>query len=460
MKPLLAILLLVANFAVAESARPNVVLCMADDHGWGDTGYNGHPFLRTPQLDAMAANGIRFDRWYAAAPVCSPTRGSVLTGRHPFRYGITYANTGMLKSEEICIAELLKEKGYRTGHFGKWHVGALTTKVKDANRGGPKGAAVFSPPWDNGFDTCFSTESKVPTFDPMLTPSKVSRESKGKPGSPYGTAYWTGLDERVPDDELRGDDSGLIVDRTLRFVAEAAKEKKPFLAVVWFHAPHTPVVADAAHRGLYPDHPKGLYGQHYHGCISAIDDAMGRLREGLAANGVADNTMLWYSSDNGPESGASSGAGTAAHFRGRKRSLYEGGVRVPGLLVWPARVKTPRIVTQPCVSSDYFPTVLDALGIDLPKRPYDGISLLPLIDGIQKTRPQPIGFDSKGVATWNDNRYKLVQSKKSVELYDLKADASESKNIAEAHPEKVANMQKALAAWRASVANSANGGDY
>jgi arylsulfatase A-like enzyme len=433
---------------------------MADDHGWGDTGYNGHPFLRTPHLDAMAATGLRFDRWYAAAPVCSPTRGSVLTGRHPFRYGITFANTGMLKPEEICLAEVLQENGYRTGHFGKWHVGTLTTKVKDANRGGPKGKNVFAPPWDNGFDTCFSTESKVPTFDPMISPPKECRESKGPVGAPYGTAYWTGLDERVPDDQLRGDDSGLIVDRALTFIAEAATEQKPFLAVVWFHAPHTPVVASEAHRALYPDHPKGAYGQHYHGCISAIDDAMGRLREGLKANGVADNTMLWYSADNGPESSASSGAGTAAHFRGRKRSLYEGGVRVPGLLVWPARVKEARVVPQPCVSSDYFPTVLAAAGIDLPKRPYDGISLLPLIDGKQAARPSAIGFESRGVSTWSDNRYKLVKTKKSVELYDLDSDASEAKNIAEAHPEKVANMRKALEGWRKSVANSAKGGDY
>jgi arylsulfatase A-like enzyme len=460
MKVFLPLLLCTASLAFAESARPNVVLCMADDHGWGDTGYNGHPFVRTPHLDAMASSGLRFDRWYAAAPVCSPTRGSVLTGRHPYRYGITFANTGMLKPEEICLAEVLQDQGYRTGHFGKWHVGTLTTKVKDANRGGPKGAKVYSPPWDNGFDTCFSTESKVPTYDPMICPPNVCREAKGPEGGPYGTAYWTGPDKRVPDEQLRGDDSGLIIDQAIRFIESAVTEKKPFLAVVWFHAPHTPVVAEEAHRALYPDHPMGLYGQHYHGCISAIDDAMGKLREALAAKGVADNTMLWYSSDNGPESSASSGAGTAAQFRGRKRSLYEGGVRVPGLLVWPARVKAPRVVTQPCVSSDYFPTVLDALGLPLPKRPIDGISLLPLIDGKQQSRPKPIGFESRGVATWHDNQFKLVQARKATELYDLDADPGETRNIADAHPERVAEMQKVLAAWRASCANSAKGADY
>ena len=123
-------------------------------------------------------------------------------------------------------------------------------------------------------------------------------------------------------------------------------------------------------------------------------------------------------------------------------------------------MKEARVVPQPCVSSDYFPTVLAAAGIDLPKRPYDGISLLPLIDGKQAARPSAIGFESRGVSTWSDNRYKLVKTKKSVELYDLDSDASEAKNIAEAHPEKVANMRKALEGWRKSVANSAKGGDY
>ncbi|MFW6163921.1 MAG: sulfatase-like hydrolase/transferase, partial [Planctomycetota bacterium] len=121
----------------APAHKPNVILAMTDDQGWGDTGYNGHPVLKTPTLDAMARAGLRFDRWYAGAPVCSPTRGSCLTGRHPYRYGIFFANVGHMRKQEITLAEALKTQGYATGHFGKWHLGTLTTKTKDSNRGRP-----------------------------------------------------------------------------------------------------------------------------------------------------------------------------------------------------------------------------------------------------------------------------------------------------------------------------------
>jgi len=132
--------------------EPNVILCMSDDQGWGDVGYNGHPVLKTPNLDQMAKEGITFERFYSGAPVCSPTRGSCLTGRHPYRYGIYHANVGHVKKEEITLAEVLKMQGCATGHFGKWHLGTLTKTVKEANRGGRRGAAHYSPPWENGFD--------------------------------------------------------------------------------------------------------------------------------------------------------------------------------------------------------------------------------------------------------------------------------------------------------------------
>ena len=189
-----------------DTSRPNVILCMSDDQGWGDTGYNGHPFLKTPNLDKMAAQGIRFNRWYAGAPVCSPTRGSAVTGRHPYRYGIPGANSGHMLPEEVTLAEALKTQGYTTGHFGKWHLGTLTTTIKDSNRGKPGDAAHYSPPWDNGFDVCFSTEAKVPTWDPMKKPG--SDES-------YGTHYFNS-DGSVATENLEGDDSRVIMDRALR----------------------------------------------------------------------------------------------------------------------------------------------------------------------------------------------------------------------------------------------------
>jgi len=134
--------------------RPNIILCMADDLGWADPGFNGNSIIKTPSLDAMAEAGLRFTRFYSAAPVCSPTRGSCLTGRHPYRYGITFANVGHMPKEEVTLAEVLKTQGYATGHFGKWHLGTLTKTEKDSNRGGPRGAKHYSPPWENGFDVC------------------------------------------------------------------------------------------------------------------------------------------------------------------------------------------------------------------------------------------------------------------------------------------------------------------
>ena len=451
------------------TGTPNVILCMTDDQGWGDTGYNGHKTLKTPHLDAMSKAGLRFDRWYSGAPVCSPTRGSCITGRHPYRYGITFANVGHMKKEEVTLAEALKTRGYATGHFGKWHLGTLTTKVKDANRGRPGDTKNYSTPAMNGFDVYFSTESKVPTWDPMK-----------KPGTdqPYGTYYWSGTEKRVTEN-LEGDDSRIIMDRAVPFIRKAVADGKPFLAVIWFHTPHLPCVAGPAYLEMY----KGQSSQkaHYYGCITAMDDQVGRLRKLLRDLDAADNTLLWFSSDNGPEGGASS-PGRAEPFRGRKRSLYEGGVRVPGLLEWPAKITTPRTVTMPCSTLDYFPTVLEVLGFTMPAQPMpiDGVSLLPLIEGKMTERPRPIGFQSSGQVTLTDNRYKLVKAKGGTkrrkkgkpvpaaavatklkyELYDLLADPGETTDIAAKHPDIVAKMTRTVEAWQASCQASNAGKDY
>ena len=145
---------LLARPGQASRQRPNIILCMADDQGWGDTGYNGHPYLKTPNLDALSGAGLRFDRFYSGAPVCSPTRGSALTGRHPFRYGIYFANTGHMKKEEVTLAEALKTQGYATGHFGKWHLGTLSPTYSGKKNRQPE--KHYSTPGHNGFDEWLS----------------------------------------------------------------------------------------------------------------------------------------------------------------------------------------------------------------------------------------------------------------------------------------------------------------
>ena len=451
---------------LATAAQPSIILVMADDLGWGDVGFNGNKIIQTPHLDAMAKNSLRFERFYAAAPVCSPTRGSCITGRHPFRYGIYFANTGHMKTEELTLAELLQKHDYATGHFGKWHLGTLTKTEMDANRGGPRGAKNFSPPQANGFDVCFSTESKVPTWDPMLRP--VNNNSRkwwdpAKENGPYGTAYWNEKGARVTEN-LRGDDSRVIMDRAIPFIRAAAKKEQPFFTIVWFHAPHLPVVAWPKYTKPYAKH--GKFEQHYFGCITALDEQVGRLRKELRTLGIADNTLLAFCSDNGPE-GSAKDPGSAGHLSGRKRSLLEGGIRVPGLIEWPAKIK-PANTDIPAVTSDYLPTILEIIGAEqTDKRPLDGISLLPLFKGKMKERGQPIGFQSAGQVALIGDRYKIYGSGKKqtnrlpkLKLFDLKIDPAEKNNLADQHPDLIKKMTATFEQWRKSCRHSDTGGDY
>ena len=461
--------------AEASGSRPNVMLIMCDDLGWGDVGFNGNRVIQTPCLDEMAAAGLTFNRFYAAAPVCSPTRASCLTGRHPYRYGIFHANSGHLPERELTLAEALRKQGYATGHFGKWHLGTLTKTVADSNRGGRRGTEHYSPPWENGFDICFSTEAKVPTWDPMLKPKRNARRTWWKPisdpseATPYGTYYWRN-GERVTEN-LRGSDPRVITDRVVPFVEKAASREQPFLAVVWFHTPHLPVVAGPEYTKPYAEYDP--YARHYYGAITAMDEQVGRLRRTLRDLEIAENTMLFFCSDNGPEGKKDAAPGSAGPFRGRKRSLYEGGIRVPALLEWPARLAPGRVTDFPACTSDYMPTILDVLGIAPPERPIDGISLLPVIEGRPSTRPRPICFESRGQLALIENRFKLIhvpdsrrESKKTptvnleFELYDLLADPGESHDLAENHPQRVRRMASELADWRESCAASRTGGDY
>ena len=445
--------------------RPNIILMMADDLGWGDTAYNGHPKIKTPHLDQMARDGIRFDRFYSASAVCSPTRASCVTGRNPFRTGVFYANEGILRPEEVTVYEVLKEQGYRTGHFGKWHLGTFTTEEKDANRGGLKYPELFNLPAEHGVDLYFATESKVPTCDPMKKPQgETSKDAwdclkPGEPFTPYGTAYWSnrnGKNEKVTDN-LAGDDSRVIMDRAIPFIEKAASDEKPFLAVIWFHTPHKPCVAAPEFHEMYKDEP--LSERNYYGCITGMDKEIGRLRASLKKLGIADNTMVWFCSDNGPESGP----GESGGFRSRKRSLYEGGVRVPGLLVWPDKIKQSRVENAPAVTSDYLPTIMNAVGIPESRIPHqlDGVNLMPLIEGNPFERKNPIGFMCGQRVSYSTERYKYTQKgSASPELYDLLADPYEEQNIAAEHPEVTQNLKNQFLVWQADVKHSFEGAEY
>ncbi|MCR9291370.1 MAG: sulfatase-like hydrolase/transferase [bacterium] len=440
------------------SDRPNIILCMSDDQGWGDVGYNGHPHLKTPNLDQMAAEGITFTRFYSAAAMCSPTRASCYTGRHPYRFGVTFAMKGMLEPSEIPITRVLKEQGYTTGHFGKWHLGTLSRKQGDQNRWGAYAKdpeRYYCPPWERDVDVCFVTESKVPTWDPLLDPGPIKSNGEIDPAptsKPYGNEYFTGPNTTVTENTL-GDDSRVIMDRVIPFIRQAVAAKQPFFAVVWFHAPHSPVVGGAKYREMYSGQPEPA--QHYYACLTAMDEQLGRLRSELDGLGVAKDTMLWFCSDNGPaRQGSPRHVGSAKHLRGYKLSIHEGGIRVPGLLVWPDKLQQPRKIDAPCSTLDYFPTILDVLGIDLPDdRLYDGISLLPLLIGEQDRREQALGFLNRDgqEAVWMEQRYKLIATAKKQELYDLLADPGETQNLAELQPQVTTRMHAELLKWKRGV---------
>jgi len=447
--------------------KPNIVLCMADDQGWGDMAYNGHKILKTPHFDAMAAETLRFDRFYAAAPVCSPTRGSVLTGRHPNRYGV-FKWGHALRPQETTVAEALKTAGYRTGHFGKWHLGSVR-----------KGSPVT--PGTAGFDEWFS----APNFfdnDPILSRRGVAVQTKGE-------------------------SSIVTVDAAIEFLRAQAKTPQPFLAVVWFGSPHGPHIAAKEDFALYSRHPGKL--ANFYGEITGMDRAFGKLRNELKTLGLTENTILWYCSDNGGLRGVGTTGG-----RANKGSVYEGGLRVPSLLEWPARFAKPRVTNVVCNTSDIYPTLLDIAAVKVVDQPpLDGVSLLPLIDGKMESRPRPMGFwdyTIRGVSTpskkWmtellqaqkqgkepnNKERLRLnaaeitkqypedsfpghsawlnwphklhrIQKKGPVkfELYNLADDPLEAKDLLDSMPDRAETLKASLNEWLVSVVQSLNGEDY
>ena len=452
---------------LVEPPKPHIILILCDDLGWGDVGFNGNDEIQTPRLDELAEASLVLNRFYSASPVCSPTRASCLTGRSPYRQGIHTANHGHLKVEEHTLPEYLKSIGYTTGHFGKWHLGTMTTKIRDSNRGKPGDSTHFSIPTMHGYDEYFATEAKVPTYDPMIRPASfdtVLGESlrygwaKLKPGSDtleFNTRYWAAPDSMVTA-QVTGDDSKVIMDRALDFLQRAVEQNQLSFSTVWLHTPHLPVVTDSQFMSLYSDlsHREQLY----YGTITAMDEQIGRLYDQLKQLQIEDQTMIWFTSDNGPERDT---PGSAGRFRERKRSLYEGGLRVPSLIYWPG-VANPGTSDFPVCTHDILPTLLDHLSVSLlDGRPIDGMSVMSLLDQDVPER-KPIGFRHNKRMSWVTDTYKLISADdgESFELYHLVNDPQESNNIIGAHPELAEQLQEELEAWMNSCEDSEKGLDY
>ena len=428
----LAILLLSAIACTAPeepaAARPNFVLVMADDMGWGQTGYYGHPVLKTPELDAMAAAGLRFDRFYAGAPNCSPTRATVMTGRTNDRTGVEDHGFA-LRRPERTIARALDEAGYATGHFGKWHLNGLR------GPGVPILAADAHNPGVFGFDTWLSVTNFFER-DPLMSRDGLFVQQQG-------------------------DSSEIIVAEALQFMQRQVERSKPFFVVIWYGTPHSPWIASEEDRAAFASLDENS--QHHYGELVAMDRSIGALRAGLRELQVERNTVVWFTSDNGglpriePE--------TVGGLRGFKGSLYEGGIRVPAIVEWPDGIAQGRVTGFPAATMDIFPTLAAVAGLpaEAALQPQDGIDLQALFETEQGPRERPIGFRHTGRIALIDNDLKIVKAKadeETFEVFDLAADPNETTDISSERPDQAARLRAAVEEWNASVEASANGGDY
>jgi arylsulfatase A-like enzyme len=443
--------------------KPNIIFLMADDLGYGDTGFNGNTIIKTVNLDAMAKEGIHLTRFYSIGPVCAPTRASCLTGRHYMRFGMMNVNIGKLPHQEITLARMCKAKGYVTGHFGKWHLGTLKKGVSPVRRG--ESSEESAPPWERDYDESFVSEINLATWNPM---DPTGLDAK------HSAPFWH--NGKIATENLEGDNSKIIMDRAIPFIRKAAKEKISFMTTIWFHAPHSPVRAGEKYLKMYGDYKEGE--QHYYGCITAMDEQIGRLRQELRELGIDRNTMIWFCSDNGPEGDGNpppqydpyQGAnyGKTGGFRGRKRDLYNGGVCVPATVIWPGTLSAGQVVDLPCSTLDYLPTLCEVIGFDMPReRPLDGESLVPLLEGKMKERTKSIPFASNlrsPRAALIRGDFKLCtdfsETGEEDALYHLYKDPAEKDNLISKHPELAASMKQELRAWVESCRKSYNDGDY
>jgi len=410
--------------------RPNIILIMTDDQGWGQTGYYNHPLLKSPNLDEMANNGLRFDRFYAGAPVCSPTRASVLTGRSNDRTGV-YNHGYRLRLQEKTISQALKNNGYLTAHFGKWHLNGLR---------GP-GAPILKDdkygPQNFGFDHWLSVTNFF-DINPLMS-------------------------ENGDFIDFNGNSSEIIFNEALSFIKEKNNKEMPFFIVIWDGSPHSPFIADDEDNIDFKnldERSKNHYGE-----LVAFDNSLGDFRKGLQDLGISNNTILWFNSDNGGLGKKQNiSPSTVGGLKGQKGDIWEGGIRVPSIIEWPSVIKS-RISTYPSSTMDIFPTIVDILNLpdSTMLMPLDGESLFPLFNSKLGKRKNKIPFRYLDKGALIDNNFKLVVTsikKNNFELYDLLNDPKESLNISSSYPIVFQEMKDEFIEWNKSVNESINGNDY
>ena len=347
--------LLPAAQSLAAAQHPNIVIIFADDLGYGDLGVYGHPSIRTPNLDRMAADGIRFTQFYSAASVCSPSRAALLTGRLPIRTGVNQVlvpwSKGGLPQEEITIADALKRTGYATACVGKWHLGHLRHHL----------------PAHHGFDRYFG----IPYSNDMSRataghPNFIKRleEHPGTQGTPL--IRGEEIIETEPDQRQL---TPRYTAEAIRFLRDSVRTQKPFFLYMPHTFPHTPLFASDRFRGKSA---RGLYGD----VVEELDWSVGEIRRTIAELGVERNTLIVFTSDNGPWLIKKQEGGSAGLLRDGKGSTWEGGMREPFIACWPSRIPAGVVTQAFGTTMDLFPTALKLAGVPLPAdRVYDGADL-------------------------------------------------------------------------------------
>ena len=424
--------------------RPNVLVFLADDLGCHDLGCWGADDLKTPNIDALAASGARFTNWYAAAPVCAPSRAALLTGRYPIRAGVP-DNGPPLAPAEKTIATLLKPAGYATGLFGKWHLGSGADTAPNAH----------------GFDRFYGFHSGCIDYF-------SHRQYWGEPRTVNYHDLWRDRTEIFEDGEYSTE---LFAREAAQFVRD--NRANPFFAYVPFNAPHYPMHAPRKYlerfAGLEPER------RTYAAMIAALDDGVGLVMRTVRELGLADNTLVFFSADNGATREARAGlnqkpatAGNNAPFRGNKFSAFDGGMHVPMIMSWPGVIRAGGVVREVGSHLDILPTICGAVGVSPPRdRTMDGFDALPLAAAGSKSRHDAIFWSSGGQLAVRRGPWKLVKDGKTFDgtpdgskpltgddalfLSNLDEDPGEKTNLRHRFPQIADELSTAMSQWAADV---------
>ncbi len=418
---------------------PNIIIIFADDLGYGDLGVQGHPTIRTPHLDRMAAEGLRFTQFYTGASVCTPSRAALLTGRLPVRSGMAGDNLrvifppspGGLPDEEVTIAEMLKGAGYATGAIGKWHLGHREGQL----------------PTSHGFDYYFG----IPYSNDMSPANSGGARAQTYP--PLPLMRNTDIIEEEPDQRLL----------TRRYTEEAvtyirAHANRPFFLYIPHSMPHIPLFASEAFEGTSA---RGLYGD----VIEELDWSVGHVLSAVREIGQEENTLVFFTSDNGPWITAHLAGGTAGLLKDGKGTTWEGGMRVPGVAWWPGTIAAGGITQALATTMDFFATAAGLSGMATPKdRIMDSVDLMPVLqEPAQRVRDMVYYYRGRRLFAVRQGSWKLHYFTQSAyvgdlpvaqdppALYQLDQDPSERFNVADRYPEVITGIEEAVRLHRATL---------